>query len=442
MNNWQNALFALILGCAGCLTPVHALNDGLALTPPMGWNPWTCLKFDVNDAIFKEVADSMVSRGFLDAGYIFMNQDGGGRYSNQKALADYVKAKGFKFGVYGNNVNYTTPVSNWVANWVAWGADYVKWDCYRSPTQDTIFKSMRDAIKASGRLMVYSAHGKPYGVTSAHTDITHMWRTGPDIMQPGQNPNDWNWIFANINYNNAYAQHVKPGYWNDPDFLVVGVHESKWYSPGVPSFTWDEYRTMMNLYCVMAAPLILAGDPRRFSKQSMDILLNKEVIAVNQDSLGHGGRRVKTYPDSGEVWMKNLKNGDRALVLFNRSAKPLTVAVKWSDIGMGGPVFVRDLWEHADKGFFADSFTMQNLPPHGSGMIRVKGQAISSVIAPERAQGLRVHSTSWRIANVNTNKSYHSAPIFNLLGQDVAPRMPRTASGQLPALLLIERNAQ
>jgi alpha-galactosidase len=125
----------------------------------------------------------------------------------------------------------------------------------------------------------------------------------------------------------------------------------------------------------MAAPLIAGNDLRTMTSATRDILTNREVIAVDQDSLGVQGTLVQEDPPEHQVWVKPLRDGSRAVVLLNRSPTPDSITATWWRLrlpagGGGGPALVRDLWAHADIGTFKDKFTAL-VPAHGAVMVRV-----------------------------------------------------------------------
>ncbi|MGH9622108.1 MAG: glycoside hydrolase family 27 protein, partial [Bryobacteraceae bacterium] len=149
------------------------------------------------------------------------------------------------------------------------------------------------------------------------------------------------------------------GHWNDPDMLEVG-------NGGMSN---TEYRTHMSLWSLLAAPLLAGNDIRHMSKETKAILLNKEVIAVDQDRLGKEATRVAKNGDL-EVWARPLSGGAYAVGLFNRGPSSAKVTAHWSDVGFHGKARVRDLWAHANRGVFANEFSAQ-VPSHGTVMIRV-----------------------------------------------------------------------
>jgi len=164
-----------------------------------------------------------------------------------------------------------------------------------------------------------------------------------------------------LDLQNGLASYAGPGHWNDPDMLEVGNG----------GLTLTESRAHFSLWCILAAPLIAGNDIRNMSKAIKDILTNKEVIAVDQDSLGKEGTKVS---DDGnhEVWSKELKDGSRAVVLFNRGSSEAKMTVNWNEIGYPNHLtaLVRDLWQHKNLGDFKGSFSSE-VPSHGVVMVRI-----------------------------------------------------------------------
>ncbi len=152
-----------------------------------------------------------------------------------------------------------------------------------------------------------------------------------------------------------------PGHWNDPDMLEVGN--------GGMSLT--EYRAHFSLWCLLSAPLMAGNDIRNMSSETVEILTNEEVIAVNQDTLGKQGTRVKDKGDH-EVWSKHMSDGSRAVVLFNRSKEKAEITVNWTDIGypVNLSAKVRDLWKHRDMGSYTGQYSAA-VPAHGVIMVRI-----------------------------------------------------------------------
>ena len=370
-------------------TPSEALDNGLALTPPMGWNSWNKFGCDVNENLIREMADAMVSSGMKDAGYQYIviddcwqvSRDDEGNIipdperfpSGMKALADYVHSKGLKFGLYSDAGRMTCqkrPGSRGyefqdARQYAAWGVDYLKYDwCHHGKqNSEASYALMRDALKASGRPIVFSicewGSTKPWLWAQ---DVGNLWRTTGDIRDcwdcgRGKSSGGWTKI---LDFQNGLEAYAGPGHWNDPDMLEVGN--------GHMSIT--EYRAHFSFWCLLAAPLMAGNDLRDMSADVVGILTNKEVIAIDQDALGEQGRKIRDDGDY-EVWAKDLKDGSRAVILFNRSKEEKKISVSWEEIGFSNKsAQVRDLWLHKNLGTHQGQFSA-SVPPHGVVMIKV-----------------------------------------------------------------------
>jgi alpha-galactosidase len=315
-----------------------------------------------------------------------------------KALADYVHSKGLKIGIYsspgpftcaGYEASYNHEEQD-AKQYAAWGFDYLKYDwcsgamVYATDpetnrplpmTEQAVYAKMGEALLHSGRKIVFSLC--QYGqndVGSWGANVGgNLWRTTGDIRD------QWASMVSN-----GFAQQVgrekfaKPGHWNDPDMLEVGNG----------GMTDDEYKTHMSLWCLLASPLLAGNDLRDMKPDILEILINKEVIAVDQDKLGK--QAVRVFPavpadeaatisvkegrsaTGGEiqVYARPLADGSHAVGLFNLSAASAKVIVKWSDIGIKGSHKVRDLWAHADRGSFNGEYAT-DVPTHGVVMIKI-----------------------------------------------------------------------
>jgi len=362
------SLYILIL--LFLLTPVYGQKfKDLAKLPPMGWNSWNCFGPNINEKQIKEIADAMVSSGMRDAGYVYIVIDDGwqiGRDENGniivnkkkfpngiKALADYIHSKGLKFGIYsdaGRKTCQGLPGSRGyefqdARTYASWGVDYLKYDwCYHGKqNSEASYKLMRDALYKAGRPIVFSIC--EWGTTKPWTwarDIGHLWRTTEDIQDCWDCVNEWGgkgWTLL-LDKQVGLEKYAGPGHWNDPDMLEVGNK----------GMTYKEYRAHFSMWCMLAAPLMAGNDIRNMDKGTREILLNKEVIALDQDPLGKQGYRLFDNGDY-EIWVKELSFGESAIALLNRGERDLNIIVNWGYIlkklNMKDGVYrLRDLWKH------------------------------------------------------------------------------------------------
>jgi alpha-galactosidase len=361
-------------------------SNGLAKTPPMGWNSWNLFKSKVNDEIVRGVADAMVTSGMRDAGYVYVNIDDtwegesrdakgnittNSKFPDMKALADYVHSKGLKLGIY------TSPGPNTCAGYegtygheeqdaktfATWGIDYVKYDwcgariLYTDEEMQAVYQKFGEALRKTGRPILYSLC--QYG----RDDV---WKWGPDVggnawRTTGDISDRWD-SMTRIGFSQSdLAQYAAPGHFNDPDMLEVG-------NGGMSA---DEYRTHMSLWSILAAPLLAGNDIRSMTDETKSILMNAEVIAINQDKGGMQGKRVLQQGDQ-EIWVRELADGSKAVAVFNRGAASSDVVLRWSDIGLKDPPKkARDLWVHSDVAFSGAEYKV-SVPTHGVVMLRVK----------------------------------------------------------------------
>jgi alpha-galactosidase len=424
--------------------PAGALPDGLALTPPMGFNNWnsTHCRAEFNETMVKGIADIFVSRGLKDAGYQYVNIDdcwalpardpATGRLvpdpvrfpNGIKALADYVHAKGLKFGIYTSAGTKTCNVAGFpgglghedvdAATFAEWGVDYLKYDNCNNQGVPALqrYPRMRDALRATGRPITYSitewGQNKPW---EWGADVGHLWRTTGDIGDSFAS------MLNIVKQNAPLDQFAGPGHWNDPDMLEIGNG----------GMTDTEYRSHFSLWAVMAAPLLIGSDLRRVSPATFDILLNKEVIAVDQDPLGRQGR-VLSNQNGLWTFAKPLANGDVAVALFNETNSAATISTTAEQLGLPArPAYVlRDLWQHTVSE--TAGVVAAGVAPHATAMFR---------ISPD---------PKWATLPAATSFAAHaSTPASGVAGNYITPGKPIPVSaelinhGRLPVILPAQR---
>jgi alpha-galactosidase len=363
---------------------LHKVPDnGLAKTPPMGWNSWNKFAGRIDDATVRSIADAMASNGMREAGYVYVNIDdtweagrdskgniqSNKKFPDMKALAAYVHSKGLKLGIYsspgpntcaGYEGSYGHEEQD-ARTYAEWGIDYLKYDwcgartLYTDEEMPAIYQKMGDALRAASRPIVYSLC--QYG----RLDV---WKWGPDVggnlwRTTGDIRDTWD-SMARIGFGqNELAQWAKPGHWNDPDMLEIGN--------GGMSET--EYKTHMSLWSILAAPLLAGNDLRNMSPAILELLTNREVIGVDQDKEGKQGKRVSKNGDL-EIWARELSGGALAVALFNRGAESAKMSVRWADVGITGKSHLRDLWLHQDVDWQGPEYSA-TVPSHGVVLLRV-----------------------------------------------------------------------
>ena len=369
-----------------------AQKAGVAATPPMGWNSWNHFAGKVDDAAVRAAAEAMVSSGMRDAGYVYVNiddtwegeRDAQGRiqtnskFPDMKALADFVHSKGLKLGIYSSPgaktcAKYEGSLNHEVQDaqtYAAWGIDYLKYDLCglrvemkAAPNPEAAHKimfdayvKMRDALKSTGRPIVYSLcqYGEDAVWEWGPEVGGNLWRTTGDITDKYSR-------MAEIGFSQAgLARFAGPGHWNDPDMLEVG-------NGGMNK---DEYRTHMSLWAILAAPLLAGNDLSKMTPETIALLTNKEVIAVDQDPAGKQGDRVWTQGPI-EVWSRTLADGSKAVGIFNRHPSVLPAEIDFRKLGFSGPVKATDIWEMKDMGTISGPMAVK-IPGHGVLFMRVR----------------------------------------------------------------------
>jgi len=351
--------------------------EGLALTPPMGWNSWNTFQTNIDEQLVKGIADVMVSSGMKDAGYRYIVLDDGWMAMardpktgdlvadpkkfphGMKALADYVHSKGLKFGLYncaGRKTCAGYPGTRGYEYqdarlYASWDVDYLKFDwCYADGINaKEAYATMSSALKTAGRPIVFSlcewGTNKPWQWAAP---VGHLWRTTGDISNLFDGILDhgtWqqNGIMKIVESQDTIRKYAGPGHWNDPDMLEVGN-----------GLTAAENRAHFSLWCMLAAPLIAGNDMRKMDGQTRDVLTNKEVIALDQDSLGIEAMKYGEK-DSLQIWFKPLANGQWGACFVNRSNKPRQIEFNWQNEN------VKDELSKAELNTQATSYKLRDL---------------------------------------------------------------------------------
>ena len=377
----------------------------VALTPPMGWNSWNCFAGSVSAAKVKAAADAMVQSGLIDHGWTYINiddywetkpgaddstllgapRDNNGfiipnkRFPDMKALALYIHSNGLKMGVYsspgpltcgGCTASFGYEEKD-AQKYGEWGVDYLKYDwcSYRGNTlnlNDLMkpYNVMRDALNKVNRDIVFSLC--QYGMGNVWEwggkVGGNCWRTTGDIEDTWES-------MSGIGFNQAgHEKYAKPGNWNDPDMLVVGM--VGWGPSLHPTRLMpNEQYTHISLWCLLSAPLLIGCDMTQLDDFTLGLLTNDEVIDVNQDPLGKQAGRVSASGDC-EIWAKELADGSKAVGLFNRGETRKEITADLAQLGFTGKCTIRDLWRQKDLGKFDAQFKT-SVAPHGVVLVKV-----------------------------------------------------------------------
>lgn len=389
-----------------CIVQLNAQKfEGLALTPPMGWNSWNTFQTRINEELVKQTADYFVSSGMRDAGYTYIVLDDGWMSrkrdsltgdlvadpqkfpSGMKAVADYVHSKGLKFGLYNCGGTMTCakyPGSHGYEEqdaklYASWGIDYLKYDWCYSEGLDAkeSYTKMSQAIRNAGRPMIFSlcewGGNKPWFWAK---NVGHLWRTTGDIgnvfdgykVYPTWKSNG---VMTIVDLHEYLYPYAGPGFWNDPDMLEVGNGQ-----------TQAEDRSHFSIWCMMAAPLMAGNDVIKMSKETLAIFTNKDAIVIDQDKLGVQGFRYSNK-DSLQVWFKPLANDEWAVCFVNRSSQSKEINFDWSKERVRYPVSGKplsaitleynlfDVWQTKNSGTTAKPFSA-TLPSHDVILMRMK----------------------------------------------------------------------
>ncbi len=388
---------AFLLPVIATLSPAQ---DNRQQTPLMGWSSWNTFRIQINEQLIQETADSMVGKGLKDAGYTFVNVDDGffagrnaeGNLRNNdakfpngmKAVADHIHRLGLKAGIY-SDAGGNTCGSIWDADTIngtgvglyghedrdarlyftTWGYDFIKIDYCGGELlgldEQTQYTRIREAIRHTGRKDVRMNVCRWMFPGTWVTTLAGSWRISHDIRNNFDEKLGVRDVLEHNLYLSAYAS---PGHFNDMDMMQVGR-----------GMTADEERSHFGLWSIMCSPLLIGCDLRTIPQQTLDIITNREVIALNQDILG---LQAQVVSRSGKriVLAKQIEKDQgtiRAVALFNGEHTPRTLRIDFKDIQLDGNVQVRDLWEKKDLGVFS-SFYELTVPPHGTAMLRLEGE--------------------------------------------------------------------
>jgi alpha-galactosidase len=400
-------------------------NDGLALTPPMGWNSWYSFRIDdVNETVIKQMADAMVQSGMKDAGYEYINIDAGWFFERDangnmkadekkfpggmKSLADYIHSKGLKAGIYtdvgekgcgqaGSKKEYYQRDTRRFAEW---GYDLLKVDCCGGDWSEGGFrrqyKEFAQALAKCGRPIVFSicSQGEDAPWNWAYK-IGNYYRVGHDIdfSHWGKNEEDvkkwhsdeWNGVIYEIDTASPHIEKNRPGHWADLDMLLIGGAKYEGFrdANNIPKrrLNETEMKSQLSMWCMFSSPLMAGNDLRNMSKETAGIFCNKEAIAINQDRLGRAASMVDEQGEGLQVWSKVLeseKSGRRAVALFNRTDKEAEISLYVKKTGLQEKFKVRNLWEHKDMGTYSKSYTAL-VPSHGVELLLVEGKECGPV---------------------------------------------------------------
>jgi len=401
------------------------VGDTIALTPPMGWNSWNIWGSAFTGEHAKAAAEALDASGLADYGFAYINlddwwemnnssqntkrpelkgpaRDGDGMilsnpsFPDMKGLTDYIHSFGFKAGLYSSPGPQTCGgcEGSWqhelkdAQRWADWGFDYVKYDwcsygeIYHRETGLSTwgkgnttynesfarpYRLMGECLKKQKRDIVYSFCQYGLGEVQkwGREAGANCWRSWQDLKDT------WPWMeiaFAGYVPNLEFHKYVGPGFWADPDMMIVGSQRS--FGTTHPTYiTPNEQYTHVSLWCMIGSPLLIGTDLTKLDDFTKNLLMNGEVIALNQDTLGKVARRA-VHDDLHSVWMRPLANGDTAIAIVSRYPLARTFTVDLKALDLGGEYTVRDCWRQIGEGVASGTYTAE-IPPHATKLIRL-----------------------------------------------------------------------
>ena len=386
-------------------------------TPIMGWASWNAFRTRISEDIMKQQADALISTGLADCGYTYLNMDDGffgGRDENGhlrfhkerfpngiKPVADYAHAKGLHAGIYseggdntcgyyyndekenGHNVGlYGHEEQDLRLFLEEYGFDFIKVDwCgglrmgLDEQAQYTKIGTIIDNIRRqTGRCIVYNVCRWQFPGAWV-TEVADSWRTGCDIR-----PN-FTSVMNQLDYVKPLVGFCAPGHVNDPDMMELGN-----------GMNHEEEKTHFAMWCMLSAPLLIGCDLTKIGDDTLAILKNKELIAIDQDPACLQAEVLKEYKDNekdlaGEIWIKDLgarHSGCKAIAFVNRSETELTMKLSLRDAGLTGKILsIRNLWTHRDE--TSSEYISVTLPPHGCAVYKVESDHAEALHLPAPA---------------------------------------------------------
>ena len=315
------------------------------------------LKFGIH--VMRGIPREAVKANMQIEGSDFHAQDAADTHSTCGWCADM-------FGVKGQEPAGQAYYDSLFRLYASWGVDFVKVDDLSRPYHDHEIEAIRNAIDKCGRAIVFSTSPGETPVQQAGHISTHanMWRVSNDFWD--------NWGSLNRGFDLAAAWHGVggPGRWPDSDMIPIGhIGIRSVGGPRVSKFTRDEMKTLLSLWSLSSSPLMLGCNLPDTDDGTLSLLTNDEVLAIDQDALGLAAKRV-SQKGGLEVWVKDLKDGSKAMGLFNRSNADAQITANWTDAGLSGEQKVRDVWEHKDLNMGMNQITLP-VPKHGVVLLKL-----------------------------------------------------------------------
>ncbi len=392
-------VIAIFCCLANCLPAQTKNSTARKATPVMGWSSWNNFRVNINEKIIKAQADAMVSSGMKDAGYQFINIDDGfwgGRDAKgnikshpqrfpkgMKELATYIHSKGLKAGMY-SDAGINSCASQWDADTLGagmglygheysdlkqmlidWNYDFIKVDWCGAKLlgldEEAAYTHIGKLIRQINPAVIYNVCRWEFpGKWVMNT--ADSWRISGDIS------NRFESILHIIDLNADLWPYAGPGHVNDMDMLQVGR-----------GMTYEEDKAHFSMWCMMASPLLAGNDLTTMSEETISILTNKDMIAIDQDPLVYQARRLKDDGD-WEVWARPLIStisGKVAVALLNRSDKKATISFNADSTGLIAQkgYTIRNIWEKTTSSTLTAAIQSYEVPPHGIVVLQLTGIA-------------------------------------------------------------------
>jgi hypothetical protein len=374
------------------------IGDKIGLTPSLGWNSWNAWGLSVSDEKVrisaKAMADHLMSHGWtyinIDDGWEAPERAANGelssnsKFPDMKKLTDYVHSLGLKIGIYsspgprtcGGYLGSYQHEEQDAKMFADWGIDYLKYDwcsysqiAPQNPDLNELKKPyvvMRTALDKVNRDIIFSLCQYGWGdVWKWGAEVGgNSWRTTGDITDT------WSSLSRIGFMQDKCSPYAQPGAYNDPDMLVVG---KVGWGPRLRNsrLTADEQYTHISLWSLLTSPLLIGCDMGQLDDFTLNLLTNDEVLAINQDALGKQAFKL-IDKDSIQVWVKELKDGNKAFGIFNLTGNAQKTTVNFADVKLNSQLKLRDVWRQKDLGKFSNTFTA-SIPAHGVILLKASG---------------------------------------------------------------------
>ena len=399
---WRTLLAVpCVLAAASCSQPTVS-SETEAHAPTMGWNTYNTFNLDINEQLIIEQAEAMANSGLKDAGYRYINIDDGyfggrdpetgrllihpTRFPNGlKGLVDHIHSLGLKAGIYSdagtntcgnywgkdslaNNVGlYGHDVQDCEMFFNELGFDFIKvdycggttWQNYYSIgiDEEERYRQIRQAMDETGRKDLRLSVCRWNYPGTWVSEVGDSWRMSQDINC------SWRSIRNIIDQSLYISAYASKGHYNDMDMLEVGRTLSQ-----------EEDMTHFGIWCILSSPLIIGCDMTTMRAETLELLTNPELIALNQDPLGLQAYVAKDCGDGTYVFVKDIETlhgKTRAIALYNSTNEARNIGIEYSAVELGGSVKARDLFARADVETAADGISVE-VPAHGTRIYRLE----------------------------------------------------------------------